>query len=79
MIAARRTVRLASQETPEAERCSNAQLKPPKKPVDRHLPPAVAVPGSCGLSKSAHIAGDSVSETISEMIVAPAIVSANCR
>ena len=34
---------------------------------------------SCGLSSSAHIAGDSVSETISEMTVAPAMVSANCR
>ena len=35
--------------------------------------------GSCGLSTSAHIAGDSVSDTISEITVAPAMVSANWR
>ena len=33
----------------------------------------------CGFSSMAHRAGDSVSDTISEMIVAPAMVSANCR
>ena len=38
-----------------------------------------AVRPACGLSSSAHSAGDSVSETISEMTVAPAMVSANCR
>ena len=34
---------------------------------------------ACGLSSSAQSAGDSVSDTVSEMIVAPAMVSANCR
>ncbi len=31
----------------------------------------------CGLSSIAHSAGDSVSDTMSEMMVAPAMVSAN--
>ena len=38
-----------------------------------------AVPVSCGFSNSAHIAGDSVSDTISDITVAPAMVSANWR
>jgi len=32
-----------------------------------------------GFKISEHMAGDSVSDTISEMTVAPAMVSANCR
>ena len=78
MIAARRTVRAASQDTPEPTR-SNAQLKPAKKRWIGTSHQRSRCAESCGLSNSAHIAGDNVSETISEMIVAPAIVSANCR
>ena len=34
---------------------------------------------ACGFRRRAHIAGDSVSDTISEITVAPAMVSANWR
>ncbi len=78
MIAARRTVRPASHETPEPT-WSNTQLKPPKKRWIGTSHQRSRRVDSCGLSNSAHIAGDNVSETTSEMIVAPAIVRANCR
>ena len=78
MIAARRTVRLASQETPEPTR-SKPQLKAAKNRWIGTSHQRSRCAGSCRLSRSAHIAGDSVSDTISEMMVAPAMVSANCR
>ena len=78
MMAARRTVRVASQETP-APTPLNPRLKRPKKPWIGRSHQLSRCDGSCRLSKSAHIAGDSVSDTISEITVAPAMVNANCR
>jgi len=74
---ARRTVRVASQEIPTATP-PKPQLKARKKAWIGRSHQRSRCVGSCGLSSSAHIAGDNVSETMSEMTVAPAIASANC-
>ena len=57
-----------------------AAVEHAEEAAQRPRPPAGRLRARrCGLSSSAHSAGDSVSETISEITVAPAMVSANCR
>ena len=79
MSTAKRTTRAGEPAVAARERVE-AAIEQPEEAVQRPLPTSArSACSSCGLSSSAHSAGDSVSETISEMIVAPAMVSANWR
>ena len=74
----RRTTCLTSQAYPD-DSFWKPQLKPRKNVCTGHMSGLDRRRASCGFKRSAQSAGDSVSETISEMTVAPAIVKANCR
>ena len=72
------TTRPASQPYPCAS-ASKYRLKRRKKPRIGRSHQRSWRRAACGFNSSAHIAGDSVSDTISEMIVAPVMVRANWR
>jgi len=76
---ANRTMRAVSQPYP-CDSASKPRLKYPKNACTGRIHQrGSAVSPAWGFSSSAHMAGDRVSETISEITVAPAMVSANWR
>ena len=73
-----RTTRATTKPYPRASP-SNPRLNSRKKPWMGRSHQLSRWRGSCGLRSTAHMAGDRVSDTTSEITVALAIVSANWR